>query len=288
MSTPINQKTIVGTVLVDRSGSMTSILPTLLKSLHSFVDETKQTAEQQQNTYFRLSTFSVTRHTIFPIGERNEFADIKLLNTNDIQFNTYGCTRLIDSAIEEVDLLNAKLNDLDDKDTMSWFVLLTDGEDNLSQTPSLILRDKIKALKERGVCCMFMGANIDAIQTGSQFGFEEGQSLQIDLEDNQDMYTGPLSQGFRAVSDNITRTLIDDTHDSSFSTMQRISSAPNMFNSAIQTDDAFETSIPTLQQSQHLPDIPLSPIPNLNLLSESEVEIEDNEFEEMVEALQNL
>jgi hypothetical protein len=171
---------------------------------------------------------------------------------------------------------------------MSWFVLLTDGEDNLSQTPSLILRDKIKALKERGVCCMFMGANIDAIQTGSQFGFEEGQSLQIDLEDNQDMYTGPLSQGFRAVSDNITRTLIDDTHDSSFSTMQRISSAPNMFNSAIQTDDAFETSIPTLQQSQHLPDIPLSPIPNLNLLSESEVEIEDNEFEEMVEALQNL
>jgi hypothetical protein len=289
MSTPTKfPTTVVGTVLVDRSGSMNSILPTLLKSLHSFLDEIKQTSSYSVKTYFRLSTFSVTRYTVFPVGGRNEFGDIKTLNNDDIQFNTYGCTRLIDSAIEEVDLLNTKLDELHGHDTMSWFVLLTDGEDNLSQTPSLDLRDKIKALKERGVSCMFMGANIDAIQTGSQFGFEEGQSLQIELDDNQDqdINMAPLSQGFRAVSDNITSTMFDDTHDSSFSTMQRISSAPNMFNSAINPGDEFETSLPTLQRSTNLPEIPLTPIPHLNMSSESDVEIENDEFDKMVEALQ--
>ena len=68
--------------------------------------------------------------------------------------------------------------------------------------------------------------------------------------------------------------------------MQRISSAPNMFNSAINPGDEFETSLPTLQRSTNLPEIPLTPIPHLNMSSESDVEIENDEFDKMVEALQ--
>ena len=281
-------KTIVGTILVDRSGSMKTILPTLLKSLHTFIDEMKQTSEEARQCYFRLSAFCVTRHTVFPIHEHDVFGDIKSLNNEDINFNTYGCTKLIDSAIQEADVLNKKLDELSNEDTMSWFVLLTDGEDNLSNQCSKTLQDKINALKERGVCCMFMGANIDAIKTGVDFGFEESHSLQVDLNVVQDIDSAPLMSGFRAVSDNITQTFFDDTFDSSFSTMQRTaSSAPYMDNN-IDDDIDFDTTPPTLTRSTNLPDIPLSPIPQLEEDSLTDIIIEDDEFEKMVESLSEI
>lgn len=282
MSTDTKNKTIIGTVLVDRSGSMHDILPTLLKSLHSFIDETKQTAKQAKQAYFRLSTFSVTRNVIFPIEYNNKkFGDIETLDTKDVNFHTYGCTRLIDSAIEEVDILESKLNELDDDDVMSWFVLLTDGEDNLSQKPSLVLSDKIKALKEKGVCCMFMGANIDAIKTGNNLGFGVDNSLQVDLNLSEDFDSAPLTQGFRAISDNITQNFMDSSHDSSFSTTQRVSSAPSIFANLNNHDDEIQNSLPTLRRVPNGPiaDLELSPISHHNPMdydSDTEISFTNN------------
>ena len=292
-----SEKTIIGTVLVDRSGSMKLILPTLLKSLHSFIDEIKECSKQATFNYFRLSTFSVTRHTIFPIYEEEVFGDINTLNKEDVDFHTYGCTKLIDSAIQEADILNKKLDELSNEDTMSWFVLLTDGEDNLSNTSHTVLHDKIKALKERGVSCIFMGANIDAIKTGIDFGFEESHSLQVDLNVVQDIDSAPLMSGFRAVSDNITQSFFDDTFDSSFSTMQRsMSSAPSMHDNMnigmdidMDSDDDINTIPPALRRSSNLDDIPLNIMSPLDdeddLLS---VSIEDHEFEKMIESFSEL
>ena len=281
-----SEKIIVGTILVDRSDSMKNILPTLTKSLHTFIDEMKQTSEDAKKCYFRLSTFCCTRHTVFPIYEHDIFGDIKTINNNDITFNTYGCTKLIDSAIQEVDILSKKLDELSNKDTMSWFVLLTDGEDNLSNNTSTTLKDKITALKKRGVCCMFMGANIDAIKNGIDFGFEESHSLQVELNVVQYIDSAPLMSGFRAVSDNITQTFFDDTFDSSFSTMQRTYSAPNM-NNTLDDNIDFDTTPPTLTRSSNLPDIPLSPIPQLED-DFTDIIIEEDEFEQMVEALNEM
>ena len=203
-------------------------------------------------------------------------------------FRSYGCTKLIDSAIQEADVLNKKLDELAEEDTMSWFVLLTDGEDNLSNHDSKILKDKINTLKERGVCCMFMGANIDAIKTGVDFGFEESHSLQVDLNVVQDIDSAPLMSGFRAVSDNITQTFYDDTFDSSFSTMQRTASSAPYINNNLDDDIDFDTTLPTLTRSTNLPDFPLSPIPLIEEDDFADIIIEDDEFEQMVEALNEM
>ena len=292
-----SEKTIIGTILVDRSGSMKLILPTLLKSLHSFIDEIKECSKQATFNYFRLSTFSVVRHTIFPIYEEEMFGDINTLNKEDVDFHTYGCTKLIDSAIQEADILNKKLDELSNEDTMSWFVLLTDGEDNLSNTSHTVLHDKIKALKERGVSCIFMGANIDAIKTGIDFGFEEKHSLQVDLNVNQSIDSAPLVNGFRAVSDNITQSFYDDTYDTSFSTLQRTSSAPSMHDNMdmymdmdMYNDDEINMMPPPLRRSSNLDDIPLN---IMSALEEDEddllsVSIEDHEFEKMIESFSEL
>ena len=230
-NTENTQKTIVGTILVDRSGSMSVILPTLIKSLHTFIDETKQTAENAEGCYFRLSTFSTTRNVVFPTNppNNNHFGELKSLNNTDINFNTYGCTRLIDSAIEEIDILSDKLDELNDKDIMSWFVLLTDGDDNVSICNNDELKDKVKEIREKGVHCIFMGANIDAIKSGEQYGFNPEQTIQVDMDVYDDETSTPLYTSFRAISDNMTQTLNDDSLDMSFSTVQRTTSAPSYF-----------------------------------------------------------
>ena len=230
-NTENTQKTIVGSILVDRSGSMSVILPTLIKSLHTFVDETKQTAENAEQCYFRIATFSTTRNVVYPPTpiNNNHFGELKNVDNNIIRFNTYGSTRLIDSAIEEIDILYNKLDELENKNILSWFVLLTDGEDNMSESNNELLKTKVNEIKEKGVHCIFMGANIDAIKTGEQYGFSIGQTIQVDMDVYDDDTTTPLYTSFRAISDNMTQTLNDDSLDMSFSTVQRTTSAPSHF-----------------------------------------------------------
>jgi uncharacterized protein YegL len=225
------KKTIVGTILIDRSGSMSSILSTLITSLHSFIDETKQTAEDAEQCYFRIATFSTTRNVVYPPTPMNNpyFGELKAVDNDTIRFNTYGCTRLIDSAIEEIDILSNKLNELENKNILSWFVLLTDGEDNMSVSNNDLLKTKVNEIKEKGVHCIFMGANIDAIKTGEQYGFSSEQTLQVDMDVHEDQTNAPLYTSFRAISQNMTQTLNNDDLDMSFSTIQRTSSAPSHF-----------------------------------------------------------
>ena len=236
-NTQNTKKTIVGSILVDRSGSMSSILPTLINSLHSFIDETKQTAKDAEQSYFRISTFSTTRNVLYPPTPMNNpyFGELNAVDNNTIKFNTYGCTRLIDSAIEELDILSNKLDELKNKNVLSWFVLLTDGEDNMSVSINDSLKDKVNEIKEKGVHCIFMGANIDAIKSGEQYGFNSEQTLQVDMDVHEDQTNAPLYTSFRAISQNMTQTFYDDTQDMSFSTVQRTTSAPSHFTDRTQT-----------------------------------------------------
>ena len=230
-NTTNTKKTIVGSILIDRSGSMGSILPTLITSLHSFINETKETAEDAEECYFRISTFSTTRSVVYPVSPpyNSDFGDLNAVDTNKINFKTYGSTKLVDSAIEELNILSEKLDTLKDKDIMSWFVLLTDGEDNMSTFGHYDLKNKITKLKEKNVHCIFMGANIDAIKTGERFGFGMDQSIQVDMNVVTDETTAPIYQGFRSLSQNITDSLHGNNPDMSFSTMQRTTSAPSHF-----------------------------------------------------------
>ena len=229
------KKTIVGTILIDRSGSMSSILSTLITSLHSFIDETKQTAENAQQCYFRIATFSTTRNVVYPPMNNTYFGELRAVDNDTIRFNTYGCTRLIDSAIEEIDILSNKLDELENKNILSWFVLLTDGEDNMSVSNNDLLKTKVNEIKEKGVHCIFMGANIDAIKTGEQYGFNSEQTLQVDMDVHEDQTNAPLYTSFRAISQNMTQTLNNDDLDMSFSTIQRTTSAPSHFTNRTQT-----------------------------------------------------
>jgi hypothetical protein len=95
------------------------------------------------------------------------------------------------------------------------------------------LKDKVNEIKEKGVHCIFMGANIDAIKSGEQYGFNSEQTLQVDMDVHEDQTNAPLYTSFRAISQNMTQTFYDDTQDMSFSTVQRTTSAPSHFTDTI-------------------------------------------------------
>jgi len=59
-------------------------------------------------------------------------------------------------------------------------------------------------------------------------------------------------------------------------------------NSNLDDDIDFDTTLPTLTRSTNLPDIPLSPIPQLEEDNFTDIIIEDDEFEKMVEALNEM
>ena len=225
-----NNKTIVGSVLIDRSGSLEFILPTLIEALKTFIHEIRLRASVSKECQFRLTTFSNKKEVYFPPNEEQMFDDIGAVS--DLEFEANGCTRLIDSAIEEVNVLSKRLDQLEEAgaDVTSWFIVLTDGDDNHSKANSSALKEKIVSLKERGVSCVLIAANINAEEHGKFFGFDSTKSVQVDMDvREEDQLDAPLSQCFRALSQNIADNMEDDTRPVEFTYLQRAASAPSHF-----------------------------------------------------------
>lgn len=227
-----NNKTILGSVLIDRSGSMEFILPTLINALKSFIDEITLRASVAKECQFRLTTFSNTKEVYFP-SNKLMFDNIATFG-EDLEFEANGCTRLVDSAIEEANILSKRLDELKEAgaEVNSWFIVLTDGEDNDSKARSSDLKRKILSLKENGVSCVLIAANINADHYGKFFGFDSTKSVQVDMDvrENDDInLPPPLFQCFRALSQNIADNMEDDRRDIGFSHLQRAASAPSRF-----------------------------------------------------------
>lgn len=228
-----NNKTIVGSVLIDRSGSMEFILPTLIKALKSFIDEITLRASVAKECQFRLTTFSNAKEVQFP-SNKLMFDNIATFG-EDLEFKANGCTRLVDSAIEEANILSKRLDELKEAgaEVNSWFIVLTDGDDNHSKANSSDLKEKILSLKEKGVSCVLIAANINAEEYGKFFGFDSTKSVQVDMDTRENDDTNlppPLFQCFRALSQNIADNMEDDKRDIGFSHLQRTASAPSRFN----------------------------------------------------------
>ena len=177
-------------VLFDRSGSMSS-MPGAPAALEEFVGQQREFAVQKNLvTDFTLTTFETHAKQI------SNFTHIDLKTQTDPipphQLSPSGATRLIDTALEQINCLRDTLKLENQKATTAptplsppsppahWvgiFVLFTDGMDNQSLHTAGELKREIQKLTTEGVHCYFLGANQDAIQTGEGYGFRADQSL---------------------------------------------------------------------------------------------------------------
>ena len=170
----------------DRSGSMASMGGSVGPAFYDWVkDACSQAIQLGQHGFLFATTFDAT-------------ADQRLVNVpvRDVEISLRdatswveprGCTRLYDTAIEDIARLRRaarefkanlprETRDLEPQIVTAWS-LMTDGMDNHSQFTEADLRTAVSAARADGMICFFLAANCDGQARGADYGFDQDMSL---------------------------------------------------------------------------------------------------------------
>jgi len=205
----------------DRSGSMMSYGQSGVGG--QFYEQLKMlwTTANDSNipTFFTLVTFDEMMEVFIEYFRLDgvKIEDLPSLQDFNGALRPRGCTKLYDSAVHSLDMLTTQkahyistlptlLKRLDPVIATS-FVLLTDGMDNASEAGSAdVLREMMTKLKkDSSFTSIFLGANINAVETGAQMGFSKETSVQMNCS------AGSASQCLRAVSNSLQRATTGDS-----------------------------------------------------------------------------
>lgn len=160
-------------VIADASSSMYPLAKETITNFNNFLNEQK---ENPAEAVFSLCVFS-SKHNLV-----HDF--VPLHSVEELTDQTYSCggwTALLDAMGTTIDTLGTKLASMSEEERPSKVIVLviTDGEENASRRFTL---DEIKAkvTHQREVYSwefVFIGANIDAISTGTSMGFSAQNSV---------------------------------------------------------------------------------------------------------------
>jgi uncharacterized protein YegL len=160
-------------VIIDRSGSMSSLQNDTIGSFNSFL------AEQQVvpgECLFTLCTFNQDYNLVH---DCIKIADVPQLSTKT--YRPDGNTALLDAFGTTIDQVGAKLAAMpeDQRPDKVLFLVITDGQENSShrytaaQIKSMVEHQRSKYAWE----FVFIGANVDAFAVGTSMGFTASNSV---------------------------------------------------------------------------------------------------------------
>ncbi len=154
--------------ILDRSGSMSGLEDDTIGGYNALLGKQKKEAGEAVITTvlfddrYELLHDRINLNGVAPITDREYFVR--------------GCTALLDAIGRTINKIgNAQKNTLDsERAEKVLFVITTDGMENASREYSY---DKIRTMIERqkeryGWEFIFLGANIDAVQTAARFGID--------------------------------------------------------------------------------------------------------------------
>ena len=133
-------------------------------------------------------------------------------------FAPRGCTRLYDTGIEALDLLQKKKQE-GGSDFHAVFGLFTDGEDNVSEADNADMNLAVTRARAAGIVCFFLAANQDAIASGLKYGFDPNQCLTTGDD------PASSASAYESLSSVFSRTL-NRSSSPEFSPVERANSAP--------------------------------------------------------------
>lgn len=165
--------------ILDRSGSMSGLESDTIGGFNSLIEKQKK---QEGECY--VSTLLFDNETEV-IHDRAKLSEIKPMTDED--YCVRGCTALIDAlggAIKHIGNIH-KYARPEDVPQHTMFVITTDGMENASHKYSL---KKVKAMIEKqkekyGWEFLFIGANIDAVQTASQYGIASNRAVNYNADE---------------------------------------------------------------------------------------------------------
>jgi len=152
--------------ILDKSGSMQGLEADTIGGFNSLISkQKKEEGEAVISTVFFDNTTQV-------VHDRKNLEEVKLLSNND--YVVGGCTALIDAiggAIHHIKTVHKYIRK-EDVPEKTMFIIMTDGMENASThyTLSKVKKSIEKQKKKHGWEFLFLGANIDAIQTAEGFG----------------------------------------------------------------------------------------------------------------------
>ena len=158
--------------LVDRSNSMQSMGDKVSKSFNKFIHE-QQEVQATTKRQVMLTTLTFDDR-INIVHDRCDIQDITPCNPET--FQPRGMTALFDAVLTGLEMIDVNHKTMK---TQVLFVILTDGEENASTKMTSIheFNKLIQYKRKQGFEFVFLGANQDAIKTGSQLGFPQQSCL---------------------------------------------------------------------------------------------------------------
>ena len=166
--------------ILDRSGSMSGLEADTIGGFNSMIEKQKRAEGEALISTVLFDNVSEVLH------DRVEVQNIRKMTDHD--YTVRGCTALLDAiggAIYHIGNIH-KYARPEDVPEHTMFVITTDGMENASHHYS---SDRVKQMIERqktkyGWEFLFLGANIDAVETASQFGIgaDRAVNYQCDSE----------------------------------------------------------------------------------------------------------
>ena len=180
--------------ILDRSGSMSGLEKDTIGGFNAMIEKQKK---QDGKAYVSTVLFdyeSVVLHDRLPLEQ------IKPMTEDD--YTVRGCTALLDAiggAVKHIGNIH-KYARPEDVPEHTMFVITTDGLENASRKyNSRDIKRLIESKKEEGWEFLFIGANIDAIETANDYGISADRAVNYNADSQG---TGVV---FEAVSETVAK-----------------------------------------------------------------------------------
>ena len=164
--------------ILDRSGSMSGLEGDTIGGFNSMIEKQKKEEGEALVSTILFDNYSEVLH------DRVEVSKIEPLTDRD--YTVRGCTALLDAiggAIHHISNVHKYARN-EDVPEHTIFIITTDGMENASHQYN---REKIKNMIERqkakyGWEFLFLGANIDAIETARSYGIDQDRAVEYNCD----------------------------------------------------------------------------------------------------------
>ena len=158
--------------ILDRSGSMASLESDTIGGFNSFIGKQKGVDGQCLVSTVLFNQNSNVVYDRIPLNE------VKKMTEKD--YMASGTTALIDAmggAIHHIRNVHRYIRE-EDVPEQTIFIIITDGLENAStHYTSDEVKQMVSKQKEKGWEFLFLGANIDAVETAKHYGIEENRTV---------------------------------------------------------------------------------------------------------------
>lgn len=165
--------------ILNRSGSMSGLEKDTIGGFNSLIEKQKK---QNGKCYVSTVLFD---HEMLVLHDRLSLNDVQPMTDRD--YEVRGCTALLDAiggAIHHISNIH-KYARPEDVPQSTMFVIITDGMENASRKyTSNRVKEMISHKKDKyGWEFLFIGANIDAVETAQSFGIDEDRAVNYNADE---------------------------------------------------------------------------------------------------------